>query len=429
MDIFNMNKLPEYTEDFASAKIVVAGGGAVGSRVVENSVKMGIEDITIIDFDPLEAENISKSSSLYRYPDDVGKNKAVALAERANELLGKNTVNGIDANITMFGPMAFAGYDAILAPFDNYAAKIYINQLWKQIPQNVRPELIFGGTFNENAQSNSLDGNGPCLRCLLAEKWLQNPLTRTSCVGPQYRNEEQLQEIVKTTGLASSNSANYMVEQLRSRLLGIKEATNKRIMYKPFPVMELNVVTPMSRNNCPDCKNYHPPKSLAKLENCSILSLTMRELLLRLNAFFGTEEYEIAIPKIEYAKVSYDELIIDDYCRACGKGLKNIYKHEFRTKYSDMLCSKCSSDNRKANDSFRKTHFGTSKNVLTPQNCTGELLDKTLFSLGWVLGGFIVVSVRNNACIDIMDPDYRKKYTFYCENDAKMMKTISTLEG
>ena len=429
MEIFNMSKHMEYTGDLADAKIVVAGAGAVGSGVVENVAKMGVKKIYIIDFDTLGAENISKSSSLYRYPEDIGRNKAIALADRTNELLGENTVHGIDANITMFGPMAFAGYDAILAPFDNYAAKIYINQLWKQIPKNLRPELIFGGTIGENAQSNSLDGNGPCLRCLLSESWLDNPLARTSCAGPQYRNEERPGEIVKTTGLASRNAASYMTEQLRCRLLGITKATNKRVMYKPFPDMELKVVTPMIRKTCPDCNSYYPPALLKKLEKCSIMTLTVKDLMDRLDDIIDPDEYDILIPKIEYAKITYAGLIVNDYCRACGRELKGINRHEFRTRYSDLVCEQCRLENKKVSDDSRTDQIGTAIYALTKDNCDDILLNRTLFSLGWTIGGFITVRVRKKACTDIMDEGFNNKVTFYCENDAELLDNIKRLEG
>lgn len=429
MGIFNYDKLPEYTTDFSGAEIVVAGGGAVGSGVVERAIKMGIENIEVIDFDVLEDDNLSKSSSLYRRPADVGKNKAVALAYRANELIGKDTIHGIDANITMFGPMAFAGYDAILAPFDNYAAKLYINQIWKQIPGNMRPELIFGGTIGENAQSNSLDGNGPCLRCLLSEEWLENPLVRTSCTGPQYRNEEQKQKIVQTSGLASGNSASFMVEQLRSRLLGINEAANKRIMYKPFPDMKLNVNSPMKRKNCPDCARYNPPENLACIDDCDVMTLNLKELFYRLDRIMHTKEYSIRVPRIEYAKVSYGGLIVSDYCRSCGTELDGLYRHEFRTRYSDLLCEQCKAKGKTTDSSTMTTHIGKAIRVIKREECDENLLSKTLFEIGWTIGGFIKAVVRNKACLDILDPGFEKEYTFYCENDAKIIKELSVLEG
>lgn len=427
MGLFNMDKLPSYTRDFEDVKIVDVGAGAVGSHVVEKALDMKISDIEIIDFDKLEDENLSKSSKLYR-KEDIGKNKANALAYRANELIGKNTVHGIDASITMFGPMAFAGYDAIIAPLDNYGAKIYTNQLWKQIPDHLRPLLIFGGTIEENAQSNSLDGTGPCLRCLLAEEWLENPLARTSCTGTQYRVEELSLGIVETTGNASDLSACYMIEHLRGGLLGIEGSTNNRLMYKPFPSIGLKKNVPMSRN-CPDCARYYPSKDLTVIEDCDVMTLTVRELFAKLDVLMDTSDYMVRIPNIEYAKVMYGGLIVDDYCKSCGTELKDLYRHEFRTKYKDLLCDSCKNAGKKAKDINGSMLVGKTIRVIKKDNCNEILMNKTLFELGWPIGGFIKVVVRNKECIDILDPGFEKEYTFYCQNDAKKIKELTVLEG
>lgn len=426
-NMFNMDKLPSYTEKFENGKIAVIGAGAVGSHVVEKLLDMKISDIEILDFDKLEDENLSKSSKLYR-KEDIGSNKANALAQRANELIGKNTVHGINASITMFGPMAFAGYDAIIAPLDNYGAKIYVNQLWKQIPNDFKPLLIFGGTIDENAQSNSLDGTGPCLRCLLSEEWLENPLARTSCTGPQYRGDEQSLGIVATTGNASDLSACFMIEHLRGRLLGIEGSTNNRLMYKPFPSIELKKNLPMARK-CPDCARYHPPKNLAVIEDCDVMTLTVKELFARLDVLMNTSDYMVRIPNIEYAKVMYGGLIVSDYCKSCGSEMTDLYRHEFRTKFDDLLCDNCRKSGRIAKDVNGSMLVGNTIRVIRKNNCNKTLMNKTLFELGWTIGGFINVVVRNEESIDILDPDFEKEYTFYCQNDCKRMKELTELEG
>ena len=427
MGLFNLDKLPSYTEKFARAKIAVVGAGAVGSHVVEKLLDMKISDIEIVDFDKLEDENLSKSSKLYKN-EDIGKNKANVLACRANELIGKNAVHGIDASIAMFGPMVFAGYDAIIAPLDNYGAKIYVNQIWKQIPADLKPLLIFGGTIDENAQSNSLDGTGPCLRCLLSEEWLENPLARTSCTGPQYRGAEQSSEIVATTGNASDLSACFMIEHLRGGLLGIDGAANNRLMYKPFPSIGLRKNLPMARK-CPDCIRYHSPENLVAIEDCDVMTLTVKELFDRLDNLMDTSEYMVRIPNIEYAKVMYGGLIVNDYCKSCGTEIKNLYRHEFRTKYEDSLCDSCKKAGRKAKDTSGSVLVGKTVRVIERDNCNEVLMNKTLFELGWTLGGFINVVVRDKKCLDILDQGFEKEYTFYCQNDVKIMKELTVLEG
>jgi len=428
MGIFDKRKLPEYTFDFHECTIADLGAGAVGSHIVEKANKAGIKKVYIVDFDKLEEGNYAKSSSLYQYPEDVGESKALALSKRANKYLDSETVFGINANITNFGPMAFAGMDAILAPFDNYAAKIYINQQWLQIPLEIRPELFWGGTWGEEAQSNELDGTGPCLRCCHDERWLVNPLVRTSCTGANYRDPDLPAASGITTGLASDFAAGFMVEQLRARLLNLEEAANKRIMYTPFPNLSINVNTPMKRKSCPDCKRFHPPASLEVIENCDVMTLTVRELFDKLGEALGTKDFSVSVPRIDYAEATYAELIVDDYCRCCGKSLKGLYTHEFKQRYEDLLCTECRIDGKKTSDETRTTLIATKMNVIEQQDLKGELGNRILFSLGWTIGGFIKANVRK-AGIDIMDEGFVEEYTFYCGNDPKLLKTVKVLEG
>lgn len=430
MSIFDETKLPKYnTVDFRGKVIADLGAGAVGSHIVENAITSGIINVYAMDFDQLEYGNYSKSSLLYRYPEDVGRSKANALADGANRLLGEETVHGINANITMFGPMAFVGMDAILAPFDNYAAKIYINQQWLQIPLNLRPELYFGGTWGEEAQSNELDGKGPCLRCLHAEEWLVNPLKRTSCgKAPNYRDPDMPSASGVTTSLASRMAANLMTEQLRARLLGMEVAANKRILYTPFPNLNIKVSKPMKKKNCPDCQRFHPPANLNMLSDCDVMSLTLRELMTHLDALIK-EDYYISVPTVYYAEAVYKGLIVDDYCRSCGIPIKGLYKHEFRQRYEDLLCDECRVAGKKASEDTRATLIGTKIDTLDKSVTDETVLDRTLFSLGWTIGGFIEVVVRGEG-VDIMDDDFIKEtYTFYCDNDKELLRILREVEG
>lgn len=425
---FNMDKLPEYIKDFNSRKVAIVGTGAVGGYALEMLIKMGVTDIYAFDFDPFEAENTSKSSCLYRFPDDVGKNKAVCIAQRANEILKSNSVHGINANITCFGPMAFAGFDIVILALDNYAAKVYFNQIWRQIPGTMRPVLIFGGTVGESAQSNCLDGNDACLRCLLAEEWLGNPLHRTSCTGPQYRMEEDNAEIVRTTGLASRISADLMVEQCRSIFLGETEVLNKRLMYNPYPMIGLTQARPMRRKSCPDCKGYHMIENAKPLSGMDVLHSTVGDLLNVLETDFEDGRFEVTVPIIEFAKIAYNGLIEKDYCRGCGRELTGVYQHEFRTKDSDIMCGECREAERTFDESKSNFKVGTVIKAIAKSNCTEKLKKKTLFEVGFIIGGFIEVIHRKPDCLDVMDQGMVRQM-YYCENDQVMLDKITVLEG
>ena len=67
--------------------ITVIGAGAIGSFTVLALAKMGFEDITVIDFDKIEVENMN--CQFYRFK-DIGKFKVDALKELVNDFTGVN---------------------------------------------------------------------------------------------------------------------------------------------------------------------------------------------------------------------------------------------------------------------------------------------------------------------------------------------------
>lgn len=426
-NIFNMEKLPAYFNDFINKKVAIVGLGAVGSYLAEFLIKMKVFQMTLIDFDPYEKENSAKSSSVYKPNEDSGKNKARALAEDLNEHFEIDTVHGIDASITCFGPMAFAGYDVLILALDNYAAKLFSNQIWLQIPKNKRPILIFGGTIGESAQSSCLDGRDGCVRCHFDERWLVDLLVRTSCTGINYRPTGDFGEHAITTGLASAYSALLMAEQCRGYFVGHKDMINRKMEYTAYPNLGFTTIKPMKRASCPDCKNYHPVENAEALQHMDVIHTTVGELFDVLKTKFPEGKIEITAPFIEFGKIAYSKIIKDDFCRCCGKALRGLYKHEFRTKYEDLLCDECKTSGRKASNETKYEKLGTTIGSITVNNCEDSLINKTLYEIGFAVGGFIKV-IHYTDDDDIFGEGV-EFHTFYCADDSKQMRLITKLEG
>lgn len=424
-ETFNSDKLPDYFRDFVGKKVAIVGTGAVGSYLTESSIKMEIGQLYLFDMDSFAADNTAKHSCLLRYPEDVGKNKARALADRAKAIMvEEGNVVGIDANITFFGPMAFSEMDVVVLALDNYAAKIYYNQIWLQIPEKKRPILIFGGTLLENAQSNCLDGKEACLRCLLDESWLGESEKRTSCSGPQFRVVDGVQEVVKTTGQASRISADLMAEQIRGFFLGIDNVRNRRILYSPYPNLSFSIVHPMRRADCPDCRQYHPPKEILYFDG-NVCDTTVGELFSKVSEQLGSDEFEVNIPVVEFAKVGYGGLITSGVCHSCGKSMKHIYKHEFRTYYKDIVCDECKKAGKevKFDAEYPK---GEVIRAISPRTVSQELLQKKLFEVGWNVGSYISVTEKPADAMDVFD-ERVKHYTFTCKGDIELLEYLREL--
>ncbi len=419
-ELYNPLKLSAYRPLFGSKKVLIIGGGAVGSNVAENVAKMGAS-LDILDFDTFSLENAAKHSCLVRTPEDVGRNKAECVSARVQPLLDEGcTSNGIDANLCMLGPEAIAEYDVVVLSVDNYAAKILFNRLWKQIPEDRRPVVIMDGTYEEMAQSMMADGREFCLRCTIDESWLEDPDLKTSCSGAQIRQFDGVPEIIRTSGVASSIAANLSSEQFRAWVIGDENAMNRRITYVAYPNLSLETTRPMRKHNCPDC-SIAPPEKLEWLSG-TVLSTTLKDALVLIADALGTEDFEIAVHPLYYKNIMYSGFITDDVCHVCGKPI-SVMKHEGRTFLDDLVCEDC----RQAG---KVPHFSTDfmpGTVLHAFNgrCSEEIRNKTLFELGYPLGAHISVIQRNGAK-DFLD-DGIVCTTFAFREDPRQMHLVKKL--
>jgi FlaA1/EpsC-like NDP-sugar epimerase len=79
-----MISLKEGQRKLRKAHALVVGAGALGNEIVKNLAWLGIGEITLVDYDEIELSNVSRG--LFE-KDDIGKKKAVVLAEK----LGRNS--------------------------------------------------------------------------------------------------------------------------------------------------------------------------------------------------------------------------------------------------------------------------------------------------------------------------------------------------
>lgn len=408
------------------SRILVLGTGAVGSLNVEQLIKAGFTNITVADMDEYHAENIMKGSHLYHYMKDDGKKKATTLAKRAQPLVEEvgGNIHGINTNFTKLGPMVLAEYDVIILVPDNYAIKLFVNEMWRQIPEEKRPILIVAGTDLESAQCNVLSSGKICYRCLCDESYFKNPTEKTSCGNAQLRMSNGIEEIVQTTGLASSMCANLIVECLRD-YYERNEIRDKRVCYTAYPNLSLKEVYPLKRKSCPDCKNYHPPKDLRYLHG-DVMSMTAEKLLHLVREDLGTDEFEIRIADYDYAKVHYGALITKCHCKACAREL-SIIQHEFYTYAKDLVCEECKKNPQAMN--VKNVPEIEVIRAFTVEDVNAPWAKRSLYELGWQIGGYIEVVKRPKHSFGILDPNYYEEHiTYGFPGDIHVLDAIDNLE-
>ncbi len=160
-----------------SARVLVVGAGALGNEVVKNLALMGVGHIFIIDFDTIEASNLSRSV-LFR-ESDGDRQKARVVAARAKEINPNVHVQYLHGDVTtQLGLGIIRRMDVVIGCLDNREARLAINRFahWMNKPwvDGAIQELL-------GLVRVFVPGQGACYECTLTEQARRDLALRYSC--------------------------------------------------------------------------------------------------------------------------------------------------------------------------------------------------------------------------------------------------------
>jgi molybdopterin/thiamine biosynthesis adenylyltransferase/DNA-binding transcriptional regulator YhcF (GntR family) len=164
-------------EKVEQAKVLVVGAGALGNEVIKNLALMGVGHIFVIDFDNIEAANLSRSV-LFRETDNH-RSKAEVVAARAKAINPQIHVQYLNADVTTgLGLGILRRMDAIVGCLDNREARLAVNRFcyWVNKPwvDGAIQELL-------GLMRVFVPGEGACYECTLTEQALRDLSLRYSC--------------------------------------------------------------------------------------------------------------------------------------------------------------------------------------------------------------------------------------------------------
>lgn len=164
-------------ETVQKARVMVVGAGALGNEVLKNLALMGVGALYIVDFDEIEAANLSRSV-LFRESDN-GKPKSMVAAKRIKELNPDVQVQYFQGDITTeLGLGVFRRMDGIVGCLDNREARLAVNRFaqWLNKPW-------VDGAIQELLGLVRVFGpeGGACYECTLTEQARREMSLRYSC--------------------------------------------------------------------------------------------------------------------------------------------------------------------------------------------------------------------------------------------------------
>ena len=194
-------------EKLAQARVLVVGAGALGNEVLKNLALMGIGHIHIVDFDEIEASNLTRSV-LFRQQ-DCGRAKAEAAATALHDLNPDVQVHALHANVlTDLGLGLVAEMDVVIGCLDNREARLWVNRMcWK-----TGTPWIDGGIQEINGVLKVfVPPESACYECAMTENDYRLINLRYSC--PLLRQEDIQAGKVPTAPTISSIIAGMQTQE------------------------------------------------------------------------------------------------------------------------------------------------------------------------------------------------------------------------
>ena len=195
----------------SAARIMVVGCGALGNEVLKNLVLLGVEHIVVVDFDVVEAGNLSRSILFSKSDSDQHRLKVEVVAERLR------AINPAVEIVTVCGDIAYdvglgllRQQDVVIGCVDSRWARYCINRLCMRagIP------WVDGGIGELEGTSRVFVPGKNCYACNLGPKGLEELAKRMPCAGVIRRHEE-IGEMPTTSIVASVIGAVQVQEALK----------------------------------------------------------------------------------------------------------------------------------------------------------------------------------------------------------------------
>lgn len=316
----------------SQAHALVVGCGALGSEVLKGLTLMGVGQLTVVDFDTVEATNLSRSVLLRR--SDVGRRKVDVVAERLRELnpdLHVDTIFGDVAHDVGLG--VFADADVVLGCVDSRWARYMINRHCMRMQ---RPWIDGGISQWEGTARVFMPGRN-CYACSLDAETMQQLRRRMPCSGTIRRMEQQGH--APTTAVAASIIGAMQVQEAVKLIAGCDDATmtGRMFCYEGEGNTSRMVTFTAYDPDCPEHEPWQPaePSNSAVTEQITVgelLNMGFSTLTLRDDCFVdyiydreSGKRYTMMCP----GRVVADRMGESGELR--GRLLGDFYQNEYRT--------------------------------------------------------------------------------------------------
>jgi molybdopterin/thiamine biosynthesis adenylyltransferase len=236
-------------ETIERARIMVVGAGALGNEVLKNLALLGAGHLLVVDFDTIEASNLTRSI-LYRL-DDRGRSKADVAAERIRQINPDVKIIPWKGDIAHdVGTGVFRQMDLVIGCLDNRDARLAVNRACWRV-----------GVPWVDGALNVADGSvrvfiprcgGACYECLMTKQDYALANIRYSCPPGTI-----MEGVAITTPMSASIIGAMQVQEAVKLLHGHPVEGGQGVYYSAETLRLTHVAYPR-REDCPAHQTFDP---------------------------------------------------------------------------------------------------------------------------------------------------------------------------
>lgn len=305
----------------SSARVIVAGAGALGNEVIKLLALIGVGQITVIDFDKISPSNLARMV-LFR-ESDVGRSKVQVVAERISEINPGVNVVAIEDDLRFgIGLGEYRSADLVFGCLDSINARWALNR--KCMRAGV--DWIDGGISDfHGLVARYGPKDGACYECNFTSKTIERFNQRYSC--PYGFVNDLEDEKVPTTAVTTSAIAAIQVQQgllmLHDNDQALKRGERATLFLMPF-FMNKDVL-PLN----PECLAHDLLPETIHSSSYS-QGITVNEAI---------EAAKRILPSLKTLSLPF-ELVVEFYCSQCEQ-TENVLKPKEKVFQNQSKCDKC----------------------------------------------------------------------------------------
>jgi len=236
------------------SKVVVVGAGGTGSHVATQLAHLRVGQLTLIDHDHVEVSNLSRIIGLG--PEDIGRAKVDALADRLRRINPDASITGIVASVLDVDPQVLTDADLIVCATDGHGSRSFLAELCAQyyIPVvDLGGEVVPRDRFQAGGGVRVLRPGAGCLWCaqtlnpsLVREEYLsEHDRALEATRGYLRGHHAPAPSVVALNGVVAS----LAVMEICQLLVGMLGTARARLLYRS----EQRAVTTTGMGRRPGC--------------------------------------------------------------------------------------------------------------------------------------------------------------------------------